>query len=66
MDGCVVESKGMLAAGALLTPGKCVPSGQLWAGRPARYVRDLTEEELKHIEWSSGHYVRLAGEYKAF
>jgi len=64
MDGAIVESKAMLAAGALLTPGKRVPSGQLWAGSPARYVRPLTEDELKHIEWSSGHYVRLAGEYR--
>src|SRR5579872_4659787 len=31
MDGAVVESGGWLAAGALLTPNKRVPRGQLWA-----------------------------------
>jgi carbonic anhydrase/acetyltransferase-like protein (isoleucine patch superfamily) len=41
MDGCEIESDAMLAAGAMLTPGRRIPSGQLWAGRPARYVRDL-------------------------
>ncbi len=64
MDGCVIESNGMLAAGALLTPGKRVPAGQLWAGRPAQYMRDLTQEELDYIQWSAGHYVRLAAEYR--
>ena len=64
MDGAVVGSKAMLAAGALLTPGKHVPSGQLWSGRPARYMRDLTCEEIEHLKWSAGHYVRLASDYR--
>ncbi len=64
MDGAIVESKAMLAAGALLTPGKRVPSGQLWAGSPARYVRGLNSQELEHLEWSADHYVRLAQAYR--
>src|SRR5512145_1874877 len=31
LDGCTVESDGALAAGAVLTPGKTVRSGELWA-----------------------------------
>ena len=46
MDGCEIEGTGMLAAGAMLTPGKRIAAGQLWAGRPAKYVRDLTPEEM--------------------
>lgn len=46
MDGCVVASDAMLAAGALLTPGKAIPARELWAGRPARFVRTLSEEEI--------------------
>ncbi len=63
MDGCVVESGGMLAAGALLTPGKRLPSGQLWAGNPARYFRDLKQEERNYIAVSAGNYVALAKEH---
>ena len=37
MDGCVIESDAMLGAGSLLTPGKRIPAGQLWTGRPARW-----------------------------
>lgn len=65
MDGAVVESNAMLAAGALLTPGKRVPKGQLWAGRPAKYMRDLTQEELDYIKWSAPHYVELGREHKS-
>lgn len=64
MDGSVVESYAMLAAGALLTPGKRVPKGQLWAGRPAKYMRDLTDEEIAYIKWSAPHYVELGQEHK--
>jgi gamma-carbonic anhydrase len=63
MDGAVVEDEAILAAGALLTPGKKILSGQLWAGRPARYVRDLTADEKNHLQWSAHHYVKLAAEY---
>lgn len=65
MDEAVIETMGMLAAGALLTPGKRVPSGQLWAGRPAKFMRDINEEERKYIEWSATHYARLGSEHKA-
>lgn len=60
MDGCEIESDAMLAAGAMLTPGKRIPSGQLWAGRPAKYVRDLTPEELAGQQAGVAHYVALA------
>lgn len=65
MDDVVVESGAMVAAGALVTPGKRVPSGELWAGSPARKFRDMTAEEIAHIGESSNNYVRLANEYKA-
>jgi carbonic anhydrase/acetyltransferase-like protein (isoleucine patch superfamily) len=60
MDGCEIESGGMLAAGAMLTPGKRIPAGQLWAGRPAKYVRDLSEEEQAMNLAGVFHYVELA------
>ncbi len=64
MDGAVVEEFGMLAAGGLLTPNKRIPKGQLWAGSPAKYMRDLTEDEIAYIKWSAPHYVELGREHK--
>ena len=63
MDGAVVESGGWLAAGALLPPGKRVPKGQIWAGNPAKFFRNLTDGETAFIPVSSQNYVTLAAEY---
>jgi len=63
MDGVVVESGGWVAAGALVPPGKRIPKGQIWAGNPARYLRDLTPEEISFIPVSSRNYVELAKDY---
>ena len=65
MDGCEIEGDAMLAAGAMLTPGKKVPSGQLWAGRPAKYVRDLTEADIAGMRGGVAHYVDLARRHAA-
>jgi carbonic anhydrase/acetyltransferase-like protein (isoleucine patch superfamily) len=63
MDGAKIESYGMLAAGALLTPGKVIGKGQLWAGSPAKFWRDLTENDLAQFDMRAGQYVELAKEY---
>ncbi len=63
LDQARLEDRSMLAAGALLPPNKVVPTGQLWGGSPARYMRDMTEEELKFLSVSADNYVRLAAEY---
>ena len=63
MDDAEVETGGMVAAGALVTPGKRVLSGQLWTGRPARHTRDLTPEEAAYIPESARRYAALAAEY---
>ena len=40
--GARVESFGVVSAGAVVNEGVTVPSGQIFAGAPARYLRDLT------------------------
>lgn len=46
--GARIEPFGVVSAGASVGEGVTVPSGQIWAGAPARYLRDLTQEE-KHL-----------------
>lgn len=65
MDGCEIEGDAMLAAGAMLTPGKRIPSGQLWSGRPARHVRDLTAEQIAGLRKGAEHYVETARAHRA-
>jgi gamma-carbonic anhydrase len=63
MDDAVVESGAMVAAGALVTPKKRIPKGQLWAGNPAKYFRDLMPEDLAFFPKSVQYYVDLSKEY---
>lgn len=65
MDGAVVETQAMLAAGALLTPGKRVKRGELWAGSPAKLMRPLTQAELDYFPESVRHYADLGAGYRA-
>ena len=62
MDGAVVETGGWVAAGAVVTPGKRVKSGELWAGTPARFLRAVTAEETHYIETLPERYAALAGQ----
>lgn len=65
MDGCVIETGGMLAAGALLTPGKRIPAGELWAGRPAKFVRKLGPADHAARRTGVAEYVRLAQRFRS-
>ena len=63
MDKAIVETFGFLAAGAVLSPGKVVKSRELWAGVPAKYVRDLTDAEVENIKESAQNYMNLSRDY---
>jgi gamma-carbonic anhydrase len=55
----------MLAAGGMLTPGKTILSGQVWGGRPARYMRDLDDKWLMGNRMAVAHYVHNGEAHKA-
>lgn len=61
LDGAVIESDAILAAGSLLPPGGRVPSGTLAMGRPAKVVRELGDDDRARILEAGRLYV----EYKA-
>lgn len=73
LDGAVVESNSIVEAGAVVTPGTVVPSGELWAGAPAKKVRALTAEEIASIpqqardtlQLASMHAIENSKDYKA-
>lgn len=63
MDRVVIESGGMVAAGALVTPGKRIKKGEIWAGNPAKFFRMMTTEEAEFIAISEKNYTKHAEEY---
>ena len=54
-----------MAAGATLTPKKVVPTGEIWAGNPAKFLRELDEEEASFILQSANNYTALAAVHAA-
>jgi carbonic anhydrase/acetyltransferase-like protein (isoleucine patch superfamily) len=65
LDGARVCRHALVGAGAVITPGKIVGSGELWLGNPARCVRRLSAREIEQLQYSAQHYVRLKDEYLA-
>ncbi|MFV0225454.1 gamma carbonic anhydrase family protein [Empedobacter falsenii] len=65
MDDCIVESNSLIAAGAILIKGTHVKEGELWAGIPAKKVKDVPKE-LKEgeIERIANNYLMYSSWYK--
>lgn len=45
--GAFINPNSIVAAGSVVTSGTMIPAGQLWAGNPAVFVRDLTHGEIE-------------------
>lgn len=60
LDGAVISKESMVAAGSLVSPNKVFPPRSLLLGSPARVVRTLSDEELRHIEENTKDYFSLA------
>lgn len=60
MDDCVVESNSIIAAGAVVTKGTHIPSGTVFAGMPAKKIKDIS------VELSEGEVNRIADNYVTY
>lgn len=57
MDDCIIESNSIIAAGAVVTKGTRVPAGTIFAGMPAKKIKDIS------AELSSGEIDRIGNNY---
>ncbi|MFY8127977.1 MAG: gamma carbonic anhydrase family protein [Chitinophagaceae bacterium] len=57
MDGCIVHSNSIIAAGAVLLEGTIVAEGCIYAGVPAKKVKDISAELIE------GEINRIANNY---
>jgi carbonic anhydrase/acetyltransferase-like protein (isoleucine patch superfamily) len=57
MDNCEIHSNSIIAAGAVLTEGTVVPAGCIYAGVPAKKVKDISQELIQ------GEINRIADNY---
>lgn len=65
MDGCTVESNSIIAAGSVLTQNTHVESGVIYAGIPAKKVKELnTSDFAGEIDRIATNYVMYSSWFK--
>lgn len=65
MDNCVINSNSIIAAGAVVTQNTVVESGCIYAGVPAKKVKDIDQSDFAgEIERISNNYVMYSGWFK--
>lgn len=64
MDGAVIGEHCLIGAGSLVTEGSVFPPRSLVLGRPAKVRRELTDEEVAHLEKSADNYLMYAKWYE--
>jgi carbonic anhydrase/acetyltransferase-like protein (isoleucine patch superfamily) len=64
LDGAVVGECCLVGAGTLVTHDQKLKPYSLYLGRPAKYVRPLTKEEIKKLKGWGKRYVKYAANYR--
>ncbi len=64
MDDTVVGSNSVIAAGAVVLPGTKIPPGSVYAGVPARKMKEIGEEMKAVILRTARNYPMYAGWFK--
>ena len=65
MDGCVIENNSIIAAGSVVTQNTLVESGAIYAGIPAKKVKDINQSDFAgEIERISNNYVMYSSWFK--
>lgn len=56
MDNCHIHSNSLIAAGSVVVPGTIVEPNSVYAGIPARKVKDIDPKLLETIHQTTKHY----------
>lgn len=60
LDGATIGDFSIIGPGSVVTPNTHVPPGQLWTGTPAKFVRELTEQEMDSLAKNAVQVQELA------
>ena len=65
MDNCVIGANSIIAAGAVVLEGTQVPAGSVFAGVPAKKVKDISQDLLKgEVERIANNYLMYSSWFK--
>ncbi|MBA2873885.1 gamma carbonic anhydrase [Thermaerobacillus caldiproteolyticus] len=65
LDGAEIGEGAFIGAGSLVPQGKKIPPHILAFGRPAKIIRELTEEDIREMERIRREYVEKGQYYKS-
>jgi carbonic anhydrase/acetyltransferase-like protein (isoleucine patch superfamily) len=63
LDGAVIGEESIVGAGSLVTKNKKFPPRSLIMGSPAKFIRELTNEEVAGIYANAKNYVKFKNDY---
>ena len=66
LDGAEIGENAFIGAGSLVPQGKKIPPNTLAFGRPAKVIRELTEEDYAEMERLRKGYVENGQFYKGY
>jgi len=64
LDGAIIGKESIVAAGSLVTKNKVFPPRSMIMGNPAKWVRELSDEEVASLYKSADNYVRFKKQYQ--
>jgi carbonic anhydrase/acetyltransferase-like protein (isoleucine patch superfamily) len=65
LSRCTIGAGALVAAGAVVLEGTIVPPHTLWAGCPARQMKELDEKQRERVARTYRHYVNNAAAQRA-
>ncbi|RIN99199.1 gamma carbonic anhydrase family protein [Mammaliicoccus sciuri] len=65
LDGAEIGEYAFIGAGSLVPPGNKIPPHTLAFGRPAKVIRELTEDDYNELKRINASYIEKAEIYKA-
>jgi carbonic anhydrase/acetyltransferase-like protein (isoleucine patch superfamily) len=67
MDRCIVHSNSIIAAGAVVLEGTTVEGGSVYAGVPAKKVKDISPEKITgEINRIANNYVKYSSWFESY
>ena len=64
LNNASIGNNCLVGAGSLITEGKIFPDNSLIIGSPAKFKRELTNDEVEQNKWSAQHYINNFKEFK--
>ncbi len=64
MDGAIIGSGSIIAAGAIITQNTIVPPNSVFAGNPAKFLKEVTPNLEEVFMRTANNYVMYAGWFK--